>query len=312
MWRIDFDRRIYNDGRGGISAIKRCGINERFKAGSRLAFRLRGAVKNRGLIGKPALHRDHTSRVDVHGDKTALNLWDLAQSPADKRPVVVGSHPAYQHHITDLYQITGNFGLGPKLAIVQLLARPLNVLGGDEMALCGFRHIFDADPRIASFGAEHHSRVPRIFKINVPRHAHSGQRFAPSGLIAQLGFGNFLARAAPNANATVIFLQLALQRFGGDGLHFIVDCGADGQTTGKKLALAKVFRQLAAYLVGEIVARRQIRLKAFKVAVLDRPQRLRDLVLINSRRDIAVFFHLAQHEIAALQQTILAADRVII
>ena len=103
-----------------------------------------------------------------------------------------------------------------------------------------------------------------------------------------------------------------LQGLRGDGLHLVVDGGAHGQAAGEKLALAKVLRELAADFIGKVIARRQFRLKAFKVAILNGPQRLRDLAFIDGLADIAVFFHLAQNEIPALHQAFFAAHRMII
>ena len=309
---VDLDRGIHNDGRRGIAAVQCRSIDKGLEARPRLAFRLCRTVEHRRLIGETALHRDHAPCVHVHRDKAALHFRDLTQGPTDERPVTIRRHAAHQHHVADLKQVSGHLGAVAELAILKTFARPLDILGGDEMTVCVLIHAFDPDAGGVIGQAQHHGGIPRVFQINVTWHTGVRQRFAPIRLGGQLFGRNLLAGAAVDTDAAVIFLKLLLQGLCGNGLHLVVDGGTHGQTAGKEFALAEVLGQLAADFIGKVIARRQFGLEAFKVPVLHRSQGLCDLGLVDGGGDIAVFLHLAQHEVPACQQPVLAAHRMII
>ena len=180
------------------------------------------------------------------------------------------------------------------------------------MAVFVILDAFDADAGVIAADLKHHRRIPLVLQIDVARHPQVRQRSAPFLFAVQLIGGDLKTRPAPDAPPAVILLQLTAQSVGRDGLHLVVDGRAHGQTAGKELPLAEIFAQLATDFVGEVIPRRQFGLEALEITVLDRAQRLRHFGFIDRFRDIAILFHLAQHEVPPRQQPVLATHRVVI
>ena len=166
--------------------------------------------------------------------------------------------------------------------VEEVAAKPLDVLTRHHMRrVLVLGHTLDAEAQLLILDRQHHRRIPGALERDVAGDTHIGQRLAP---IVDLGGIDALAGAAPGAQPAIILLELPLQRVSGNHLHLGVDGGAHGQTAGKELALAEILGELAADLVGEIIARRQSGLEALEIAVL--------------------------HRVAPLQQPLLAAHRV--
>ena len=75
-------RRIQHDGRRGVAVVERGGVDEGFEGRTRLTLRLRGTVEHRMLVGEPADQRQNPARMRIHRHEGALQLRDLAHSPA--------------------------------------------------------------------------------------------------------------------------------------------------------------------------------------------------------------------------------------
>ena len=127
-----------------------------------------------------------------------------------------------------------------ELAIGLACPRPLHIRTRDPVAALGSLHGFNAETRPLRTGLQHHGREPLRLEHDVARHALFGQRRTPCFLIHQCFGRQCAARSTPDTTTTVKFLQLAAQGVRSDGLHFVVDGGAHGQTASEKLALAKV------------------------------------------------------------------------
>src|SRR5262249_18046331 len=86
---IDLDWRIEDDGRRRIAVVEGGGVDERLERGSRLAQRLRGAIKLALVIGEAAGHRQNPPGLRIHRDDGARDFRYLTQAelpvPAGKR-----------------------------------------------------------------------------------------------------------------------------------------------------------------------------------------------------------------------------------
>ena len=224
--------------------------------------------------------------------KAPCTCGHLPQGPADEGAVRIRRHGPHMHHIAHRQKITRRFRLFAHRAIEAPLARPCHILRRDEMSVLVFLDAFDADPCVIGADREHDRRIPWAIKLDVPRNAHGGQRFAPACLIGQQRGLDLGAPLAVDTRLAVELLELAPQGFGGNGLHLLIDRGAYGETAGEKLALAEILAQLAANLIGEIVPWRQHFLETLEIAVLHGAKRLIHFYLVDRFRDVAVLLHL--------------------
>ena len=305
--RIDLNRRVDHDRGGRKTRIERGGIDEGLERGPRLPHRLCRAVEDRGLIGETALHRDDAAGIDVHRHEAALHLWHLTQGPA-LEAAVVARHRPDQNHIADRDEIARDLGLLAQPPVGLPLARPGHVLGRDPVAVLVVADPLDPDPRGFLADLQHHGGQP---PRHVARHIDGTQRRAPCVLVRKIFGLQHLAGAAPDALAAVVFLQRLLQGGGGGHLHFRVLGRPDRQPAAEKLVLTEAFRQLPPDLVGEIVARRQVRLERGEIAALHRLQRRGDGGVIGGLVQIAVLPHLAQHIVAPRNGGVVVLDRMV-
>ena len=296
LGRINLDRGVDQDGGGCIAAVESGGIDEGLERRTRLPFGLRRTVEDRVLIAEAALHRDHTTGVDVHRDKAALHFRYLPQAPADE-PAIIARHPA---HMNDVARFE---------IVEEVTLEPPDVFAWHDRGRIAVGPPFDPERQRLIGNLEDHGRPPQAFQVNVARHLGCRQFDLP---VFELVRVDLLAGSAPLALLPVIALKLTAQGLGRDRLHLGIDGGPDGVAAGKELPLAKVLAQLAADFVGEVVARRQFRPIAFKVAILDRTQRHRALVFVHGLCDIAVFLHFLQDKVTAGQQAVLLPDRMIV
>ncbi len=163
------------------------------------------------------------------------------------------------------FEIVEEVALHPGDVLARNLLR-LGLLGLDA---------FDADHKPLILDLEHHRRIPLPVERHVAGNSYALKRLTPACLIAKGLGGDRLARAAPDLRLAVVGLERPLQRVGGVDLKARVDGGADRQAAREEFLLAKVAAQLAADLVGEIVARRQGGAEALVIARLNGEKRLR-------------------------------------
>ena len=156
----------------------------------------------------------------------------------------------------------------------------------------------------------HHRRVPFSVQINVARHIHCTQGRAQRRVIPNQVCVNLLPCAPPDTLGAIIGFQSALQRNGGNPLHFGINRGTHGHPTAEKLILTKMTAKLTADFICKVIPWRQRGLKAFEIPVLHGQQGHVPFGQILILWQVSVLPHLAQHVIAPLQQTILAAHRV--
>ena len=117
-------------------------------------------------------------------------------------------------------------------------------------------------------------------------------------------------RPAVDLDPAVVLFEPVAQRLGRGLLELRIDGGADGEAAGEELLVAELGRELAADLVGEIVARRQLAQAGGKLAALDRHQVLGLGGLGRVAGDVAVLGHLLEHVVAPGDGARLLAHRM--
>ena len=156
----------------------------------------------------------------------------------------------------------------------------------------------------------HHRRVPFSIQINIARHLGCAQGRTQRRLIPNQVRINLLPRSTPNTLGTIVGFQSTLQSHGGDILNVGINRGAHGHAAAEKFILAKIAAELTANFIRKIIPRWQRCLKAFEITVLDGQKGHVPFGQILILGHVSVLPHFAQHIIAPLQQTILAAHRV--
>ena len=226
--RVDRDRCVHNDRRRRIPAIKcRC-VDERFERRPRLTLRLGGTVKDRMLIAKATLHRDHAARVDVHRHKAALHLGNLAQRPAHEITVII-YQAAHMHHITN------------REVVKEIADQPTNVFArNNEWFGRVFDDIFDTNCQGIFGDIQDHRWIPCPVKFYVARQVQTRQSSTPQFFVSQCLYRDHFAGAAPDARLAVIQFQRLLQRLRCGDLQFRINSRADRKTARKELFFAKV------------------------------------------------------------------------
>ena len=119
-----------------------------------------------------------------------------------------------------------------------------------------------------------------------------------------------MARPAPQPLRPIIGFKRAAQGPRRHLLQLRVKSRPHRETSGKELLFAEVSAELAANLIGKVIPRGNLRPKPDKIPVLHCAQFLHHLCLIGLGIQMAIFPHLAQHEIAPRQQALLLAHRV--
>ncbi len=226
---VDFNRGVNDDRRGRVPTVQRGSIDKRFERRTGLSPGLCRAVENRMLIGEPALHGDHPAGVDIHRHEPAFDLGDLPQCPADKGPRLVVGHPAHMHHVAQ-FEIRSEIAFDPR----NIFARYTEFFG------VGFLNAFDPDAHgfVADF--QNHGGEPRRFKHDIAGHIGLGQGLAPFRFAVQFFDGNGFPGAAPLADTPVILFKLKTQGARCFHLHFRINRGAHGKTTGQEFAFAEI------------------------------------------------------------------------
>ncbi len=148
--------------------------------------------------------------------------------------------------------------------------------------------------------------------LDVARHPGVGQRRAPARLVAGVEVGRIDLRHRPaiDPQAAVVFLQPVAKRAGRHRLQVGIDGGADGQPAGEEFVVAELLGQLAADLVGEVVARRHLAARRGDVAALHRQQILGLGGVGVGPGHVAVQRHLVEHVVAPGDRALLLAHRV--
>ena len=197
--------------------------------------------------------------------------------------------------------------------LVEIAAEPAGVRARQRHAarIIGL-DVLDPDDQRLIAHLSHHGHPPFLPEIDVASNIDLGKGGPPRGLLGQRLGRDGLARAAPAAQAAIMPLQRLAQRCGGRHLHVRIQCRADRIAAGEELLLAEIARQLAADLVGEVVARRQGALIGWEIAALHGADRLGAFRLVGGGVDMAVLEHLPQHEIAPREQPVAIAHGVVI
>ena len=293
---------------GRVAAVERGGIDEGLEGGAGLAQRLGGAVEDARLVGEAALHGEDAAGLGVHGHEAALDRRDLAVGPVVEGAVLLDR--LHEDDVADVPHVVRALGGAQAAALGGADARPARVGEGEVLALAVvLRDAVDADAGAALLEAEDHRRVPAV---DVARRLGGGEGAAPARLArgVEARRVDLRHRAAVDPDGAVVFLQPVAERPRRHRLQVGVDGGADRQAAGEELVVAELGRELAADLVGEIVARRHLAAGRGDVAGLDRQQVLGLGRLGRLAGDVAVVGHLIEHVVAAGDGAGLFAHRV--
>ena len=246
------DRRVDDDRRRRVAAVERRGVDEGLERRARLAQRLGGAVEDARLVGEAALHGEDAPGLDVHRHEAALDLRHLAVGPVVEGAVLLDRLD--EDHVADLPQV------GRALRRAQ--------------AVVGVAH-----PRPARVGEAEELPSPASGTPSMPmRAALSPSASTTAGCQPAMSRGTWVAasarrqlassagskvarvdlghRAAVDPEPRSYFSSPSRSASAADVLELGVHGGADRQAAGEELLVAELGRELAADLVGEIVARR--------------------------------------------------------
>ncbi len=250
------DRGVEHDGGRAVAAVEGGGVDEGLERGAWLAQRLGGAVEDARLIGEAALHGEDAAGLGVHGHEAALDRRDLAVGPVVESAVIFDRLD--EDHIAHVPHVVRPLRLAQAAAVGAADARPAGVGEAEELAVGVLGHALDADADGVVADGEDHRRAPAV---DVAGHLGGGEGAAPAGFAGGIEARRVDPghRAAIDADPAVVLLEPVTERARRHRLQVGIDRGADREAAGEEFVVAELLRELAADLVGEVVARRHFR-----------------------------------------------------